>query len=224
MRGAGGPCLAACGDGSRCLLPDTGPFLLFPSRVCPVVSDHRGEGPYPVLGCSLGFQGVRSPVSVQPLLPPRCLRLQALIGVDVCEVGAGLPRAGVLDKGDHLSGFSGLPRSCEAGPSKGEAPRPGIQGRWQEERRVALVPDILSHHPGPGSPMAKRPLSGRERVPPGPSYVQVSVPSPGGRGLVLTGCPAAVQVLPSVLSTFTTLLWPGEQLFLFLESRLVPPL
>lgn len=117
-------------------------------------------------------------------------------------------------------GFQGHARQAP----KGEAPRPGIQGRWQEERRVALVPDILSHHPGPGSPMAKRPLSGRERVPPGPSYVQVSVPSPGGRGLVLTGCPAAVQVLPSVLSTFTTLLWPGEQLFLFLESRLVPPL
>lgn len=221
MRGAGGPYPAACGDGSGRLLPDTGPFLLFPSRVCPVVSDHRGEGPYPALGGSLGCQGVRSPVSVQPLLPPRCLRLQALIGVDVCEVGAGLSGAGVLGKGDHLSGSSGLPGSCEAGP-EGRSPQTGDPGRLAEERRVALVPDIPSHHLGPGSPMAKRPLSGRESVPPGPSYVQVSVPSPGGRGLVLTGCPAAVQVPPSVLSTFTTLLWPGGQLFLFLESCLVP--
>lgn len=122
MRRAGGPDLAACGDGSGRLLPDTGLFLLFPSRVCPVVSDHREEGPYPALGGLPRLQGGEIPVSVQPLLPPPCLRLRALIGVDVCEVGAGLSGAGVLDKVDRLSGFSGLPRSCEGGP-KGRSPQ-----------------------------------------------------------------------------------------------------
>lgn len=60
MRRAGGPCQAACGDRRGCLLPDTGLFLLFPSRVCPAVSDQSGEGPCPALRGSLGCEGVRS--------------------------------------------------------------------------------------------------------------------------------------------------------------------
>lgn len=59
MRGAGGPYQVACGDQRGCLLPNTGLFLLFPSRVCPAVSDLRGEGCYPALRGSLGCKGVR---------------------------------------------------------------------------------------------------------------------------------------------------------------------
>lgn len=96
-----------------CLLPGTGLFLLFPSRVCPAVSDHSGEGSYPALGGSLGCKGVRSRVSVQPLLPPLCLRLQAQVRVDVCVIlGAGLSGFGVFDKVDHLSEFVRLPQQC----------------------------------------------------------------------------------------------------------------
>lgn len=75
-------------------------------------------------------------------------------------------------------GFQGHARQAP----KGEAPRPGIQGRWQVERRVALVPDILSHHLGRGSPMAKRPLSGREEGAPWAKLCSGVCPQPWGEG------------------------------------------
>lgn len=127
----------------------------------------------------------------------------------------------MFDKVDHLPGFSGPPRSCEAGP-EGRSPqtRDTRPLGCPVERRVALVPDILSHHLGPGSPTAKRPLSERKHAL-GPSYVQVSVPSPGGRGLVLTSVlqPFQSRLLSSVSSALSC--GPRGQWFIPLSG--VPP-
>lgn len=69
---AGGPCRLPVGW-EELLLPETGLFLLFPSRVCPAVSNKSGEGPCRARGGSPGHEGeIPGSVCSPSCLPVRC--------------------------------------------------------------------------------------------------------------------------------------------------------
>lgn len=226
------------GTGGAALSPaDTGRFLLFPSCACPAkcpTSEGRRDPAWPwreALGQQRGeIQGSQCSRCCSPT-PAR----QAPVRVDVCVTpGAGLPGAQVFDKVDHLS----EPRVSDGWQAQGVVPQSGTNSHWQVQllgclasegrgRKRHLCPpgNVPGHHPGPGLPVARWPLSGR-RMSRRFILCWSCLSTHGwGRGLVLTVCPPAAVYCPPFLSSVSRLFsrGPGGRGPLFSRSPALVP-
>ena len=155
------------------LLPETGRFLLFPAPVCVQRCPSRaGRDPAePRGGGSLGHEGVR----------PQGLRSRGCLPVWDLGPRARRGRCPWSPGGQACPELAGLTESTTFLGStqalKGEAARPGISSRRHVQPPSGLGDgqvasrrpprDILAQPHGPGFPVAKWPLSGREGTSPG---------------------------------------------------------
>lgn len=187
------------------LLPETGRFLLFPAPVCVQRCPSRaGRDPAePRGGGSLGREGVR----------PQGLRSRGCLPVWDLGPRARQGRCPWSPGGQACPELAGLTESTTFLGStqalKGEAARPGISSRRQVQPPSGLGDgqvascrppcDILGQPHGPGFPVAKWPLSGREGTSPGAPPVSAclstalvgvgGVAGSGADGLSFCGCP-----------------------------------
>lgn len=212
--GVGGPIRLPAGTGGGCPLPDTGVFLLFPSRVCPAVSDQSGEGSCPTPGGSLSCHKVRSgglgAAAAASHVPATASPSQ---GSCLCHPGGRLARSwSVWANSTTLLRPQASQRARQVLKGAAPASGPNAAGRhslstvlWRREWHLC-PPSLWSWITILGLALLQQDghfLGVR-------AHARSLSTALGGWGLVLTVCPAAVHCPqpPLVLSVLTISLWP----------------